>query len=553
MTAIKNKIITIFFSVISLQFAQAQTVGWFQNSPLSYDGYTLFAPLGSDTTYLIDNCGKLLHKWTSAYNPGSSAYLLPDGNLLRPGTIPNAAFPAGGKGGIIEKIDWNSNVVWSYIISNTNECAHHDIKQLPNGNIIAVVWEKKTAAEAINAGRNPANLANSLWSEKVLELQPTGTNTAVIVWEWHVWDHIIQDFDSTKNNFGVVINHPELVDINFTTASGVDWLHINSIDYNPVLDQVMLSIHNHSELWIIDHSTTTAQAASHTGGNSGMGGDILYRWGNPQAYHRGTATDKKLFGQHDAQWIKTGIPNEGKIIVFNNGLARPAGNYSTIEIIDPPVLPSGNYTILPSQPFDPATSYWTYPAIPDFSFYSYNISGVMPQPNGNFLICEGDNGKFFEVDSTGQLLWKYISPVSSFGIITQGNPATGNSVFKIKRYETNYSGFAGQIITQGSPIEINPLNYSCTIYPLAVNELMTHRLKFNIYPNPATEFLVINLESGVKTKFKITIYNTYGKLCLQTTNALLPAKINTGQFSKGIYFIIIEDENERVARKFLKE
>jgi hypothetical protein len=37
-------------------------------------------------------------------------------------------------------------------------------------------------------------------------------------------------------------------------------------------------------LWVIDHQTTTAQAASHTGGRYNKGGDLLYRWGNPQTY-----------------------------------------------------------------------------------------------------------------------------------------------------------------------------------------------------------------------------------------------------------------------------
>lgn len=558
MTSLFNKIILVCFSAGTIQLATAQTVGWFQNSPQSYDGYTLFPPTGSDTTYLIDNCGKLLHKWYSAYNPGNSAYLQPDGILLRPGMIPNASFPAGGKAGIIERIDWNSNVVWSYTISNGSECTHHDIKQLPNGNILAIVWEKKTVAEAIMEGRDPANLTNSFWSEKIVELLPSGVNGATIVWEWHAWNHLIQEFDVTKNNYGVISDHPELIDINFPASSGVDWLHINSIDYNPLLDQVMVSVHNFSEIWVIDHSTTTAEAATHAGGTCGMGGDILYRWGNPQAYKRGAAADKKLFGQHDAQWIKTGIPNEGKIIMFNNGVARPAGNYSTIEIIDPPLLPSGNYSITPTLAFDPPNSYWTYPAVPDFSFFSGNISGVMPQPNGNFLICEGDDGEFFEIDSMGQQVWKYINPVSSFGIITQGNPPSLNNVFKIKRYETGYSGFAGQTITPGAPIELNPLNYTCTTYPLSINEGVASSAEFTVMPNPANEYIIIS--SQLEVGDQICVTDVLGKIVFTKTFSsptsipiAIGIKLQTSNFSKGVYFVTLENGKEKAVRKFLKE
>ena len=77
-----------------------------------------------------------------------------------------------------------------------------------------------------------------------------------------------------------------------------------------------------NEIYIIDHSTTTLEASEHSGGNSGMGGDILYRWGNPEAYRAGTNNDQKLFGQHDVQWIESNRPNSGELIVFNNGNGR---------------------------------------------------------------------------------------------------------------------------------------------------------------------------------------------------------------------------------------
>jgi hypothetical protein len=61
-----------------------------------------------------------------------------------------------------------------------------------------------------------------------------------------------------------------------TTPGGDAWLtrdrnHINSVAYNPELDQIMLSVREYCEVWIIDHGTTTAEAASHKGGKRGKG------------------------------------------------------------------------------------------------------------------------------------------------------------------------------------------------------------------------------------------------------------------------------------------
>ena len=77
-----------------------------------------------------------------------------------------------------------------------------------------------------------------------------------------------------------------------------------------------------NEIYIIDHSTSTAEAATSSGGIYNKGGDFLYRWGNPQAYRQGDQNDQKLFGQHYPHWIPDGLADAGKLILFNNGFSR---------------------------------------------------------------------------------------------------------------------------------------------------------------------------------------------------------------------------------------
>ena len=168
---------------------------------------------------------------------------------------------------------------------------------MPNGNILVLCWEYKSSIDAIMAGRDPSALAdNELWPTYIMEVQPQGNNGINIVWEWYLWDHLVQDFDPSKPNYGVVANQAELLDINFYSGNGKkDWLHCNSIDFNAQTDEIVISSRTLSEFYIIDHSTTTVEAASHSGGNSGKGGDFLYRWGNPQGYDNGISVNQELF------------------------------------------------------------------------------------------------------------------------------------------------------------------------------------------------------------------------------------------------------------------
>lgn len=543
----KNLYYLIIF--ISLNF-QAQTVGLMQHDAGTLDdGYVLFAPILSTTTYLIDKCGKQVKSWPSTYRPGQSCYILPDGTLLRSGNTNNTTFNAGGKGGIIQKIDWDGNITWSYTISSTSECQHHDVKALPNGNILAIVWEAKTNTEAIAQGRNPSLIPTTVWSEKIIEIQPVGATGGNIVWEWHVWDHLIQDYDLTKPNYGTISTNPQLINLNFSaSATNSDWIHLNSIDYNPALDQIVLSSHEFDEIWIIDHSTTSAQAASHTGGNSGKGGDLLYRWGNPRAYNNGTVADQKFFGQHNAHWIENGLPYQNQIMIFNNGNGRTGGNYSTVEIINPPV--SGfNYTS--TLPYAPSTFSWTYNTGNPNSIYASNISGAQQLSNGNVLLCEGPTGTFREVNTSGTTLWKYVNPANS-GIIAQGNTPTQNLVFRCTYYPINYSGFSGKTLTTGSTIESsNTISATCNLN--LNNETFELKNAFNIYPNPAKDKVTIEFENNSLTSCNIEIFDATGKVVSRKSGSIIDNQLilSVENLNKGFYFIKISNGKLSETRRII--
>jgi len=433
------------------------TVGLQICTPDAHPGYTLFGPLGTGTTYLLDLNGRIVHTWESAYPPGNSLYLLDDGDLLRTGNPQGqSVFSGGGQGGIVERISWDGTVEWSFTYSDDDVRLHHDIEPMPDGNILMIAWEYKSEAEAVQAGRNPAVLsAGELWPDHVIEVDPSSD---AIVWEWHLWDHLVQDVDANVDNFGVVADNPQLVDINATRTGGAnpgpaDWNHVNAIEYNAALDQIVLSSHNQHELWVIDHSTTTAEAAGHTGGNSGRGGDLLYRWGNPSTWDG--PGDQVFEGQHDTQWIPEGLPGAGDLLIFDNGNQR---GWSAVRQITPPVDADGSYPMTGSE-WGPTEATWEYVADPQDDFYSSNISGAQRLPNGNTLICEGAWGRLFEVTEAGEIVWQYVSPVTNQGILDQGDALPGggngggNSVFRATRIDVDHPALQGRDLTPQGTVE----------------------------------------------------------------------------------------------------
>jgi len=366
----------------------------FEISAQQWGDYTLYSGKNSTSAYLVDTNGVVYHTWSFSSNAktGYSTYMMPGGTLVRTVGRQGNQLNGGGMTGQVQKVDWNGTVTWDYVHSSSTYCLHHDICPMANGNVLMISYEVKTAAQATQAGCSQSII---IWAEKIIEVQPTGANTGTIVWEWHVWDHLCQNYNSLKDNYvASIVEHPELININYNIQK--DWMHMNGIDYNEALDQITFSSHNLNELYVIDHSTTTAEAAGHTGGNSGKGGDILYRWGNPAVY---SASGSNIFHVvHDAHWIPQDCPNAGYLVGFNNnGISN---NQSCVDLISPP-YDGYNYSITPGSAYLPTTYNYRHAC----SGHSNNESNSQQLPNGNMLICIAQSGYIYEIDPNGNTLW----------------------------------------------------------------------------------------------------------------------------------------------------
>lgn len=411
------------------------------NTSLAQPGYTLVAPLNAKDVYLVDNNGKAVHSWKTDNYAGAVTKLVDDGILLRTYEPDTTYFSMGGKGGGIQLIDWNGNVTWDFQYNTPESALHHDATMMPNGHILALAWVKIPREQAIEAGVNPENIddkSDSIWSDRVIEIDPASNQ---IVWQWDVFDHLVQDYDDSKANYGDISKNFEKINANYYKYSKkADWIHTNSVDYNPATDQIMISAREFNEIWIIDHSTSTKEAKTSRGGRAGAGGDLLYRFGNPEV-HGDVEGERELFLQHDAQWIKPGLPGAGNVLLFDNGDEKHGRTYSSAIELRLPDVDSGYQT--DERGFKRPEIVWRYGAeTGEESFFSSIMGGVQRLPNGNTILTDSVHGRGLEVTPDRKQAWIYESPYVSEDRLNPGKKT--NNIFRIYKYQKDSHELKGR-------------------------------------------------------------------------------------------------------------
>ncbi|QDU35855.1 Arylsulfotransferase (ASST) [Maioricimonas rarisocia] len=387
---------------------------------------------------LLDVDGKIVHRWDTDLNGGGhTSYLLNSGGLLRTG-IRDRRYVAGQPVAATDTLqitDRTGKAIWEVsaeeIDFNGHRITfHHDMAPMPNGNILVLIYEEISPKEAAAAGWK-AGKGETVWSDGVLEIEPDLEKKSFeIVWYWRFIDHLIQDQDANAATYGVIAEHPEKIDGNFPESyapMNAVRQHLNSLDYHPVLDQVVVSSFIYNEIWVIDHSTTTAQAAGSAGGRRGMGGDLLFRYGNPAAYGRGSEKDRLFQNQHDANWIAEGLPGAGNILVFNNntgvgGITRAGTGRAAAAAIQEqlkgisnvheirPTVDDGGYVLGKTGTFE-AKQIWFWK---NDDFFAPFQGGARRLPNGNTLLTDTVGRRVWEVAPDGDVVIRYKGPAPAF-------------------------------------------------------------------------------------------------------------------------------------------
>ena len=422
--------------------------------PRQSDGYFLIyehcnaadVQVGRDL-FLMDPRGNRVHQWPAHLHASEAvtAFLRDDGLLIRSGCpgiwLDAMHFPVGAHG-VLSIVEPDGTVVWEFrLFEPGRRVLHHDFEPMPNGNILVLVYEGRSFEEAAAIGwqeqaqdalMRPPDLRR-WWTETVLELEPNlDTGKTRIVWEWHSADHLVQDVDPARPNFGPIGPGCRKIDMNYTQYPRYRFnmgqiMHVNTVSYDAQRDQILLSSAMHSEMWVLDHATSTDEAR-------GVGGDLLYRWGNPSSHKAGPESHKILDWQHDIHWIPAGVPHEGHVLIFNNGARRPGdespnpnprrlsfthGGYSEILEVKLPVDEAGRWQPDTADPLNGAEIVWSYNADASKNWFSPFMSGARRLPNGNTVSALGYNKRIREITPDGETVMDYLpgGPGRTFRVV----------------------------------------------------------------------------------------------------------------------------------------
>jgi hypothetical protein len=131
-----------------------------------------------------------------------------------------------------------------------------------------------------------------------------------------------------------------------------------------------------------------------------------------------------------------------------------------------------------------------------------------------------------------------------FSVFSQNNFDTQNVTYYT--YAINELGN-----NERSLVITSSLNEQAIYSNVPLSNAVFNKKDFSLYPNPATDFIVIDLKNEKTENTKIEIYNELGALC-KSLNLNLEGKVDIKDLAVGVYFMKIKLDNELITKKFIK-
>ena len=321
-------------------------------------GYNIYCSHIYPKAFLMDMTGKVVHQWsyqTPSYKRWNHVLMLDNGDLL-----------VINKFNHLLKLDWNSDLLWMRPME-----VHHEVYPAADHTLYVILREThehrghKTRFSAI------AHL----------------TSTGEEIFRWSTYDHLDEIKEALdRRSFldtildsliarggrgladGALLSDP-MKDL-LVIGDSFDYFHLNTVTVIPDnalgardarfrAGNLLICSRNVNQIAVLDKDTWK----------------VLWAWG-----------EGMLEGPHHPTMLEN-----GNILLFDNGVLR---EFSRVIELNPTT----------------ERIEWEYTANPPSDFYSYGSSSAQRLPNGNTLICDGNNGRAFEVTNAGEIVWEWMNP-----------------------------------------------------------------------------------------------------------------------------------------------
>jgi hypothetical protein len=158
-----------------------------------------------------------------------------------------------------------------------------------------------------------------------------------------------------------------------------------------------------------------------------------------------------------------------------------------------------------------------------------------------------------DTNSKFRLAFILVDPTdnSIYNVVNIALDSDNHGIFVADSFGTAYKKIIMVAMnTDGTLAESDEISYSYNVSVLSGCEEISNNNNCNIYPNPAKEFIIIDLPFK---NLECEIFNVLGEKIESRFIAESGKTINVQGLSKGLYFVKFNDGNRTICGKFIKD